>query len=176
MFSAIRTILEHMAKSDRSLSFKVPANLKSEQVWASRREHGWEPVPPQACPTVADIPNLMRENSPFKGIRRRSGLAVFIQYWNNTTDEGRQRMVSAEMSDTSLPSEEAAAAAAVVHGLCVKDDIEPPQWVIGKKADRPMCLFTGAEKPESASRLIVGSAGVCTEHNVFYPEEFLEKV
>lgn len=159
-----------------SLSFKLPVNLKSEQVWASRREHGWEPVPPQACPTCADLSDLMRENSLFEGIKRRSGLAVFIQYWNNTTDEGRQRMASGEMCETALPPEEIAAAAAVVHGLCVKDDIEPPRWVIGKKADRPMCLFAGAENPESSERLTVGSAGVCAEHNVFYPEEFLEKV
>jgi len=159
-----------------SLSFKLPVNLKSEQVWASRREHGWEPVPPQACPTCADLSDLMRESSLFEGIKRRSGLAVFIQYWNNTTDEGRQRMASGEMCETALPPEEIAAAAAVVHGLCVKDDIEPPRWAIGKKAERPMCLFKGAENPESSERLTVGSAGVCAEHNVFYPEEFLEKV
>lgn len=169
--------MEYVMKSSGSgLSLKLPANLKSEQVWASRREHGWEPVRPEACPTVADIPELMRENSLFEGVKRRTGLAVFIQYWNNTTDEGRQRMASAEMEETDLPAEELAAAAAVVHGLCAKDDIEIPQWVLGEKADRPMCLFTGTEKPENVAQLMVVSAGVCAEHNVFYEEEFLEKV
>lgn len=170
-------ILKYMTKSGgSSLSFRLPVNLKSEQVWASRREHGWEPVHPDACPTVADIPGLMEEKSPFEGIRRRSGLSVFIQYWNNTTDEGRQRMAAAEMPDRALPPEELAAAAAIVHGLCVKDDIETPQWALEAKTEQPICLFTGAENPENVSRLTVGSAGVCAQHNVFYPEEFLEKV
>ena len=170
-------MLEYVKKTHGSLSsLKLPVNPKSEQVWASRREHGWEPIPPRACPTTADIPELLTEHGDGSFPKGRKGLAVFIQYWNNTTDEGRQRMASGEMCETTLPPEEIAAAAAVVYGLCVKDDIEPPQWTIGKKAERPMCLFTGAENPENAERLMVGSAGVCAEHNVLYPEEFLEKV
>lgn len=70
-------------------------------------------------------------------------------------------MVSAEMEETDLPAAELAAAAAVIHGLCAKDDIEIPRWVLGKKEDRPMCLFAGTEKPENVPQLMVGSAAVC---------------
>lgn len=158
------------------MSYKLLVNRKSEQVWASRREHGWEPVRPGACPTVSDIPRLLLEDTSSEGEKRRTGLAVFVQYWNNTTDEGRWRMAKAVMPANDLPSEEIAAAAAVLHGLCAKDGIDIPEWVLEAKADRPACLFTGPQENEELPRLLAESAEVCAGHNVFYEEHFLEKV
>ena len=158
------------------MSYNLPVNLKSEQVWASRREHGWEPVPAGACPTVADIPELLTEDGRGEWPKSRKGLAVFVQYWNNTTDEGRQRMASAEMPEAYLDPEDLAAAAAIVHGLCARDDIEIPNWASHAKADRPVCLFTGPKEDSTVPRLAAQSAFVCAEHNVFYDETFLQKV
>lgn len=157
------------------MSYKLPVNLKSEQVWASRREHGWEPVPAESCPTAADIPELLAEDSGGypKG---RKGLAVFVQYWNNTTGEGRHRMIASEMPACDLVSEELAAAAAVVHGLCARDGVETPLWALRARSDRPVCLFTGPQPISAAPRLAAESAFVCAEHNVFYSETFLQKI
>ena len=93
------------------MSYKLTVNLKSEQIRASRREHGWEPVHAGACPTAADIPELLTEDDLVEWPKSRKGLAVFVQYWNNTTDEGRQRMASAEMSEADMDPEDLAVAA-----------------------------------------------------------------
>ena len=93
------------------MSYKLTVNLKSEQIRASRREHGWEPVHAGACPTVADIPELLNEDGRDEWPKSRKGLAVFVQYWNNTTDESRQRMASAEMPEADMDPEDLAVAA-----------------------------------------------------------------
>ena len=158
------------------MSYNLPSNLKSEQVWASRAEHGWEPVDAEACPTAADIPELLTEDGEAEWPKGRKGLAVFVQYWNNTTDEGRHRMASAEMPEHDLGSQDLAAAAAVVHGLCARDDIETPRWALQASADSPVCLFTGPQPGSALPHLAAKSAFVCAEHNVFYEEDFLLKV
>lgn len=159
------------------MSYKLPVNLKSEQVWASRREHGWAPVPAERCPTVAEMPELMKEDAGcVSDAKRRKGLGVFIQFWNNTTDEGRERMVADDLPVCDLPPDEIAAAAAVVHGLCWRDDVETPRWALEAKAEIPSCLFTGQKEDSEVPGLAAKSAFVCREHNVFFCETFLMKV
>ena len=68
------------------------ANRKSDVVWEERAARGWEPVSADACPRVSDLPDLMREDAELTAASRKSALRVFVQYWNNTTDEGREAM------------------------------------------------------------------------------------
>ena len=64
-------------------------NRKSDVVWGERAASGWVPVSADGCPRVSDLPGLMREDAELTAAGRKSVLRVFVQYWNNTTAEGR---------------------------------------------------------------------------------------
>ena len=50
-----------------------------------------------ACPRVSDLPDLLREDAELAAAGRKSALRVFVQYWNNTTDESRAAMLDADL-------------------------------------------------------------------------------
>ena len=107
---------------------------------------------------------------------RRSGVMGFIQYWNNTTDEGRQAMLRGDFPEEQLSRLDAAIAAAVVHGLCDDRNIEPPQWVYGFKAAEPTVLFGIPAESKLGRKAISGAMSICEQHNVFFDRDTLHKV
>ena len=92
-------------------------NRKSDVVWGERAARGWEPVSADACPRVSDLPGLMAEEVELSAAGRKSALRVFVQYWNNTTDEGREAMLDADLQADAMEADDMASAAAVVHGI-----------------------------------------------------------
>ena len=150
-------------------------NFKSAQVWETRLGTDWQPVPPESCPNLSEWPSLLEEDRPGK-LGRRSGIRVFIQYWNNTTDEGRQAMLHGDFPAEQLSHSDAAIVAAVVHGLCDDRNIEPPQWVYGFKAAEPTVLFGIPAESTLGRKAISEAMSICEQHNVFFGRDTLHKV
>ena len=151
-------------------------NRKSDAVWGERAASGWEPVSADACPRVSDLPGLMREDDELAAASRKSALRVFVQYWNNTTAEGREAMLDADLQADAMEADDMASAATVIHGLCVKDGVAVPLWVHGRKAISPRTL-SGLPADSSWGEYVKSrSPEVCWEHDVFFEESYLLKV
>ena len=151
-------------------------NRKSDVVWGERAASGWEPVSADACPRVSDLPDLMREDAELAAAGRKSALRVFVQYWNNTTAEGREAMLDVDLRADAMEVDDMASAAAVIHGLCVKDGLAVPLWVHGRKATSPQTL-SGVPADSSWGEYVKShSSEVCWEHDVFFEESYLLKV
>ena len=118
----------------------------------------------------------MRKDAEFAAAGRKSALRVFVQYWNNTTVEGREAMLGADLQADAMEADDMASAAAVIHGLCVKDGLDVPLWVHGRKATSPRTL-SGLPADSSWGEYVKGhSPEVCWEHDVFFEESYLLKV
>ena len=151
-------------------------NRKSDVVWGERAASGWEPVSAEACPRVSDLPGLMVEDAELTAAGRKSALRVFVQYWNNTTAEGREAMLDADLRADAMEADDMASAAAVIHGLCVKDGLAVPLWVHGRRATSPRTL-SGLPAESSWGEYVKSrSPEVCWEHDVFFEESYLLKV
>lgn len=120
---------------------------------------------------AADLPELMEVEC-----RRgsyRVPLAQFISDWNRSADPGA--MVSLEPSYSGDDVELMPTVAAVVHALCERDAVEPPEWVLSYRADRDVVLFASDPDSDYARWVREQSPAVSKFHRVFFQSQLLDK-
>lgn len=120
---------------------------------------------------AADLPELMEvecRRGPY-----RVPLAQFISDWNRSADPGA--MVSEEPSYNGDDLELMPTVAAVVHALCERDAVEPPEWVLSHRADRDVVLFASDPDSDYGRWVREQSPPVSKFHLVFFQSQLLDK-
>lgn len=121
--------------------------------------------------TAADLPGLMEaecRRGPY-----RVPLAQFISDWNRSADPGT--MVLEEPSYTGDDPELMPTVAAVVHALCERDAMKPPEWVFNHRASRSVVLFASSPYSNYGRWVQEQSPPVSKFHRVYFQPQLLDK-
>lgn len=98
-------------------------------------------------------------------------LAQFVSGWNNHSHARLDMIESKPVCD----SETLASIAVVIHALCDRDNITPPDWVLSAKAAEPKLLNGRTANTKFGECVKQESPKVCNQHNVFFMAEMLDK-
>ena len=113
------------------------------------------------------------------GVAERLGRNEMVPYtqfcmdWNYYTENSRREKILREdirgvCGETDLP-----AIASVLHGLCERDGLALPDYLLEAKADEER-LLCGVPVATAWSRGVRdGALDLCWEHNIFYEENIL---
>ena len=114
------------------------------------------------------------------GLARASGEAMktrpllqFVADWNNFPDR-RDSMLSGSLPE-DCDENYAAAIAAVVHGLCSRDDYLMPAGLANRKASEDILISLDTADSEYGKRIRSGAVDVCWQHRVFFTADTLDK-
>ena len=151
-------------------------NIKARNLWQQRQESGWTPLTPDRCVTVSETARALAEDRE-TGCDRRSALTTFIMHWNSTTLEGKEHMLKDGCLDRSgIHIDDLASLAVVVHALCLRDALLPPEWVHEARSDSERTIWgIDANSPLGAPAKLTAPP-VCEIHNVFFEADFLDTI
>ena len=114
---------------------------------------------------ATEVPN--RLTNEYDGRGGWVALAQFAQDWNRRP-EHRSAMIEDPLPAGTDPRG-GAAIAAMVHALCVRDEIPVPDWVLDWRYHTPVTMVSGIDmESEFGKRIRVVSPAVCDFHNVFF--------
>lgn len=100
-------------------------------------------------------------------------LLQFIADWNNFPDR-RDSMLSGSLPE-DCDENYAAAIAAVVHGLCSRDDYLMPAGLANRKASEDILISLDTADSEYGKRIRSEAVDVCWQHRVFFTADTLDK-
>ena len=94
--------------------------------------------------------------------------------WTGTTSRsGGQRCYAAGRFPGGGTPGDLALVAAVVHGLCERDGIDVPKWVLSQRLDSPVTM-SGRPADSDWGKWVVSQAPpVCADHGVFFEADLL---
>ncbi len=128
--------------------------------------------PPERLLRACHLPALIADDD---GRGRVVALRQFVKDWAASDDVRRRRMVA----DAPLRHRpwhrlgprrfDLARIAAVVDGLCERDNLSPPAWVASHRADRPVSLTQQRLAPTKWNAWVRSVAPpACERHNVWF--------
>ena len=100
-------------------------------------------------------------------------LLQFVADWNNFPDR-RDSMLSGSLPE-DCDENYAAVIAAVVHGLCSRDDYLMPAGLASRKASEDILISLDTADSEYGKRIRSEAVDVCWQHRVFFTADTLDK-
>lgn len=97
----------------------------------------------------------------------------FCMDWNYYTKDSRREKILEEDIRDVCPPDILPAIASVVHGLCEKDNMICPEYLLEAKAAEEMLLGGIPVDHPYCREVRDGAPDVCWQHNVFYEEGLL---
>lgn len=98
-------------------------------------------------------------------------LAQFCVGWNRHP-HARQEMIA---NKPACDSETLASIAVVIHALCDRDGVAPPNWVLSAKAAEPRLLDGPSVNNKFGECVKEESPKVCFQHDVYFTSCMLDK-
>jgi len=119
--------------------------------------------------TVTELPELMADPD-FLTLTRP--LSQFIADWN-TWPETREQMLNGKPDCEMFYL---ARIAAVIHALCLRDEITVPDWVFDARLPEPEIIVDKIRPDSNYGKIVISrSSYVSDYHNVYYNPELLDK-
>ena len=151
-------------------------NIKARNLWQRRQESGWTPLSPDWCVTVSETARALAQDRE-TGCDRRSALTTFIMHWNSTTLDGKEHMLEDGCLDRNrIHIDDLASLVAVVHALCLRDALLPPEWVHEAISDSERTIWGIDANSPLGAPVKLTAPPVCEIHNVFFEADFLDTI
>lgn len=97
----------------------------------------------------------------------------FIMDWNSYTEGRRRETILEEDISGTCPADVLPQIASVVHGLCERDGLACPEYLLEAKAAEETLLGGIPVDHPYCREVRDGAPDVCWQHNVFYEEDLL---
>ena len=97
----------------------------------------------------------------------------FVMDWNYYTENSRREKILEEDIQDICPADVLPFIASVVHGLCERDEMECPEYLLEAKSEKEMLLGGYPVETPFGYKVRDESPDVCWQHNVFYEDGFL---
>ena len=118
--------------------------------------------------SAVELPGALR----VAGNRART-ISMFVKCWVVADDETKAARIAAPVVGGT--AREQAITAAVVHGMCVHYDYQPPSWVFEHRS--PVPIHPVADRrllsDIGRARMIMTASPVCRQHNVWFSESLV---
>ena len=76
----------------------------------------------------------------------------------------------------SIRSDDLASLAAVIHALCLRDALLPPEWVHEARSDSERTIWGIDANSPLGAPVKLTAPPVCEIHNVFFEADFLDTI
>ena len=96
----------------------------------------------------------------------------FIKDWNASPAQRQEMLCGGAAPEGGLPRD-LALVAAVVHGLCIRDGFEVPEWVGSHRLSAPITMSGRPLGTEWGMWVVSQAPPVCSEHGVYFEAETL---
>ena len=118
---------------------------------------------------ATELPELMTDPD-FLTLTRP--LSQFIADWN-TRPEAREKMLDGKPDCEMFYL---ARIAAIIHALCLRDEVPIPDWVFDAKLPEPEIIVDGVDAQSNYGKLVISQSPTVSEyHNVYFQAEMLDK-
>lgn len=148
--------------------------LREQAQQNPQSQHSAQPLPAQYWERQVRKSLLRRwYRAAQRSAMKTRPLLQFVADWNNFPDR-RDSMLSGSLPE-DCDENYAAAIAAVVHGLCSRDDYLMPAGLANRKASEDILISLDTADSEYGKRIRSEAVDVCWQHRVFFTADTLDK-